>query len=219
LGSASSSLPAESDLQNPEGSVAVPPLWRAPSPGSNINFNLPKYVTEYISTTLSIDVQGRSLSIDTASRKLAVRSGDQVLGVAKKTGKSFRICCLHPIYEGQKACGKLQRAGNAPLYFHTKVERNRKNISVYQMKNKKLYEIQSQGSMNSFEKVCTNSATAEDCAVWRYHNQQNRVEIFQNNDGSDSAIDVALIMLLVVIADIFDMDAMMDKAGVAAIVG
>lgn len=219
MGSSSSSLPAEGDLQKLNGSVDVRPLWKAPLLNSNINFKLPKYVKDYISTTLSISVQGHPLSIDTKSRKLVVRSGDQVLGVAKKSGKLFQIFSLQPVYEDQKASGKLQRAGNAPLYLHTRVDRGHQKLSASQNKDKTLFVIRNQGSKNSFEKVCTNPETGEDCAVWRYDNKHNRVEIFQNSDANGSGVDVALIMLLVVIADIFDADAMMDKAGVAAIIG
>ncbi|CAB9513834.1 expressed unknown protein [Seminavis robusta] len=199
----------------PEDLECLPPLWEAPATESSANttqFPLVKYDKEYIATTLGATFGGSSLSVDTSKRKLVLQSGDKVLGVAKRCGRAFHVFRMEPNYPGQRATDKLQRAGNAPLYFHTQVRRQGKETTVFQLQNKQMYQIRS-GPRMSLEKYCTDPETGEDCAMWKYRGKRNHVEIF----GQD--MDVGLFILLVIIADCFDVDAVLDKAMVAAIVG
>ncbi|CAB9511843.1 hypothetical protein SEMRO_506_G156311.1 [Seminavis robusta] len=110
----------------PEGIDSVIPIWSPPPSSGNVEFALSKYVKEYIATTLHTCAQGYSLAVDTSGRKLILKSGENTLAMAKRFGESFRIFRLHPNYEGQQPCGKLRRANNAPLYFHSSVKRQHK---------------------------------------------------------------------------------------------
>lgn len=220
MGSASSSF----RVQDPPVGFNVsnmPPLWAVPRShdGSNTNIQtcLQKYDKEYVSTTLAAQLYNPQyqLCIDTQGRKLVLRLGDQVLGVAKKSGKTFWMFRVKPAFEGQKPGMKLKRLANSPLFLHTKVKRTNNKISVSQFHNV-IYNI-TKGPKNSFEHTCTCPNSGEDVATWRYKQHQNHIEIFQSTGGT--AVDVGLLLLCVVIADIFDADSTMDKAAVMAVVG
>jgi hypothetical protein len=97
--------------------------------------------------------------------------------VAKRFGDKFRIFRLKPNHEGQQPCGKLRKADDAPLYFHSLVKRgytlviekvytaNRKSgyNSVWRLGAEEMYRIQS-GPMNSYEKTCVNLHTGDEVA-------------------------------------------------------
>ena len=203
-----------SKLNYPADLEKVPPLWIAPSTTSNEHFLLRRYDKEYISTSLSASIQGRSLSIDTRQHKLVLKADGKTLAVAKKGGTIFTVMTMQPLFPGQLSCGKLQRENNAPLYFHTRVQRyGTKKYAVYQV-NEKVLEITKGPNKNAFEKYCRFVDSDEDWAFWHYTPPHNRVDVFQSN--GQSPVDIGLLMLLVVMCDIFRTDENMDKSGAAA---
>ena len=205
---------SSSFLATPGSSVATslpPSIWTASNSSSNIHISLPKIVKEYINTTINLNPQGWPLEIDTGKRKLVLLvGGGNILGVAKRYGRSFRILTCQPNYEGQQPADRVKRYNNTPLYLHSEATRQRdEKVIVFQNDGRILYEIRA-GPENSYEKYCTNRATGEDIAMWKYRQQRNRVEIFQNDRGNntergEAGTDVGLIILLVIISDRFEL--------------
>ena len=208
------------------------PLWSPPPSSGKVEFKVAKYDKEYISTTLHTSAQGYSLAVDTSGRKLILRSGDNVLGMAKRFGKVFRVFRVKPNYQGQEPSGKLRRANDAPLYFHSSVRRKHvselkrivpskgKNMCVSVLRLGRCDDetfIIEPGDTNSFEKTCVDAQTQYEVAFWKYHAKLNHVEVLRDEGSSNR--DVGLMVLLTIIADLLHGDEMMDDAAVAAVSG
>ncbi|CAB9508131.1 expressed unknown protein [Seminavis robusta] len=200
MGSSHSSV--KEDPHVPEDLASIPPLWQAetePTNTNSIQFSLSRFDKKLISTH-NLPASS-SLSVDTRKRKLVLQSGDKILGVAKRSpcGRTFYIFRTEPNYPGQQpATEHLRRNGkNTPLYLHTRVRRQGKQIGVFQLRNKQIFQIRS-GPKLSLEKYCTNPETGEDVALWRYWGEKNDVEIF------GPSVDVGLVTLLVIITACFD---------------
>ncbi|CAB9525569.1 expressed unknown protein [Seminavis robusta] len=195
MGSSHSSV--KEDPRVPENLASIPPLWRAETESTTIQFSLSRFDKKLIST----HNLPASLSVDTRKRKLLLQSGDKILGVAKRSpcGRTFYIFRTEPNYPGQQPATEhlKQTGGKIPLYLHTRVRRQGKQIGVFQLRNKQIFQIRS-GPKLSLEKYCTSPETGEDVALWRYWGEKNDVEIF------GPSVDVGLITLLVIITACFD---------------
>lgn len=195
-------------FDTPEEFQTLQPVWEAPPSSDNLTFQLTRYEKEFIATTLQTTVAGKMVRIDTKSRKLVLQTGDgTILGVAKRCGSVFRIFRMQPNFEGQTVSDKLQRADNAPLYFHSEIERRGKEAVIVQLDRRKKVNYQVRcGPGKSFEKYFTDATSGEDLASWDYHGLQNHVEIFRTN-GTSCVSDVGLLLFLVIIADFFACEA------------
>ena len=177
-----------------------------------------------------LDTGGRALTLKTRSIQKGSSGGlmDQVLAVGKRKGGTFRLYRPQNLYEEQPQLLQVKSAASDPLYHFATVSsltlKQKPWWTLYYPPSKQQYQVSfvhqqpddpatyiiDSGPMNSFEKYLL-VRSAEDgqppyyrrVAVWKYQNQQNRVEI------TEAGHDVGLVILLVVIADLMDVDNQM----------
>lgn len=182
-----------------------------------LNFRMPRHNKVYIKRTMTVNFGTESIKVETGKMLLLKQSSDEtLLGCAKKVGRNYAVYRPQRIFDQQPTSGKHQ---GVPYYLYATVsvdgsvrfnDQGGKAVAG----NFENFELR-QGPRNSFHKFCRKINKPHSFAEWKYDAQSK----LHNGRIRGDGYDIGLLVLLVVIGDLQDQDAIGEKLNNSALAG
>ena len=174
-----------------------------------LQMKLGRHTQAYMKRTMEVNfgTAGRIQVVTGPILLLKESNTETLLGLAERVGQNYVVYRPQPFYWGQPSSGKHQ---GAPYYLYATMKPG--GTVLFNDPHKTLglepFRLHN-GPRNSFEKYCQKAGKPHPFAQWKY----NAAEKLHHITVRGSGCDIGLILLLVVIGDLRDTDATMNKLG------